>query len=127
MAPVAINVAVSPVQIAALDGVMLITGNEFTVTVNVVVSAQPVALYPMIVYVCVDGGDAVVVSPVTLVKPVFGDQLYVLAPDAVSVVLVVPEQTEDDVPVTVTTGFGETFIRTESFVVQPPTPVPVTT
>ncbi len=50
-------------------------GNSFTVTVTVVEFVQPAALVPVIVYVVVMVGLAVVVEPVVELKVIDGDQL----------------------------------------------------
>ena len=47
---------------------------------------HPFASVPVTIYVVVDDGAAVTDEPVVLLKPVAGDQLYVLAPLDVSIV-----------------------------------------
>jgi hypothetical protein len=59
----------------------------FTVTTAVVVFKQLFTAVPVIVYVVVVVGFAVTLAPVVALSPVLGDQLYVFAPLAVSVVL----------------------------------------
>ena len=72
-------------------GVIVTVGNGFTVTVTVAVLLHP-AVVPVTVYVVVAPGLAVTVAPVVADSPVAGDQLYVVAPVAVSVVAAPPAQ-----------------------------------
>jgi hypothetical protein len=64
----------------------LITGSGLTVTVTVVVFTQLFTSVPVMVYVVVVVGPAVKLVPVVPDNPVAGDQAYVDAPPAVSVV-----------------------------------------
>ena len=61
------------------------TGSGFTFTVTCVDAVQPLLSVPVTVYVEVEVGFAVTVAPVVALSPVAGDQMYVVAPDAVSV------------------------------------------
>jgi len=76
-----------PEQIEGADGVTVIVGLGLTVTVTVVLPVQPTKGVPVTVYVVVVVGKAVTTDPVVPDKPVPGDQLYVLAPPAVSTTL----------------------------------------
>ena len=72
--PEAVKVVVPPIQMIA--GFLLIeiaVGVGFTVTATVFVAVQPNSLAPVTVYVLVDVGLAVTVSPVAADKPVAGD------------------------------------------------------
>ena len=82
-----VNVSVEPTHIGPLfpTGVG-VAGIGFTVTETVVVLVHP-PLVPTTVYVVVVVGLAVGLDAVVELSPVLGDQLYVLAPEAVSVVL----------------------------------------
>jgi hypothetical protein len=64
-----------PGQIAGAEGLTVIVGNGFTVTVTVAVLVQPAALVPVTVYVVVTVGDAVGFGHVVQLKPVEGAQL----------------------------------------------------
>lgn len=79
-------------------------GSGLTVTIEVAEDVH-VPVVPVIVYVVVTVGLAVTDAPVVALNPVEGDQLYVVAPLAVSVVLL-PLQIVAEF--TVTTGFGFT-------------------
>ena len=61
------------------------TGSGFTFTVTCVDAVQPLLSVPVTVYVEVEEGFAVTVEPVVALSPVAGDQMYVVAPLAVSV------------------------------------------
>ena len=82
VAPLAVKFTEPPRQYDADNGVMLTVGEVFTVTVTLVVPVQP-DVVPVTVYMVVDAGLAVTVAPVVELRPVAGDQLYVVAPDAV--------------------------------------------
>jgi hypothetical protein len=69
-------------------------------------------------------GEAVTVAPVVALKPVAGDQLYVVAPLAVKEVLF-PEQIVGDAGLTVTLGVEFTVTVTVVLLEHPPV-VPVT-
>lgn len=72
-APVAVNVVLDPIHIAA--GGTVIIPLAFTVTIAVVVETQPAALVPVIVYVVVAAGVALTLVPVVALKPVDGDHV----------------------------------------------------
>lgn len=74
MPPYPVNVTVAPAQIAAA-GPAEMTGNGFTETVTVPVLLQPAALVPLIVYVVVTVGLAVVVVHAVHDRPVDGVQV----------------------------------------------------
>ena len=117
--PVALKVVEPPVQIVVLP-LALMDGAGFTVIVNVVVFTQ-LPLAPVTVYVVVTAGVTTTDAPVRLP----GIQVYVLAPDAVSVVGV-PPQMVVCVAEAVTTGGGFTVTVTEAVPLQVPvTPVTV--
>lgn len=80
------------------------TGFGFTVTTDVAVPVQP-PVVPVTVYVVVEDGFAVTVLPVVAESPVAGDQLYEVAPVAVSVAEA-PLQIVAEF--TATTGFAPT-------------------
>jgi hypothetical protein len=73
--PVAVKVVVPPIQ-ATAGTLLTVTavGVGFTVIATVFVAVHPSALVPVTVYVLVDVGLAVTVSPVAADKPVAGDQ-----------------------------------------------------
>jgi hypothetical protein len=76
----------------------------FTVTTAVAVLVQLVVVFvPVTVYVVVLVGLAVTEAPDVAESPVDGDQVYVLAPEAVNVVLE-PVVIATDVGLTVTVG-----------------------
>jgi len=113
--PLATGCAVLPEQI--LGDVTFTVGDGLTVTVATAVAVHPVV--PVTVYVVV----VVKTGVVTLaVLPIFGLQLYVVAPSAIKVA-VVPEQILGEF--TVTTGGAVTVtVATADFV--QPFAVPVT-
>ena len=116
--PVPFNVVLDPAHIE-IFGPALAVGNGFTVTVTVCVLVQPLAFVPVTVYVVLTVGFTVIIAPV---DPPY-DQLYVVPPDAVSV-LVCPLHIV--VGLTVMVGFGLTVIDTVWVLVQPEALVPVT-
>lgn len=61
-------------------------------------------LFPVTVYVVVVDGLATTVAPVVALNPAAGDHVYELAPEAVMVVVVTPEQIVVAVAVVVITG-----------------------
>lgn len=76
---------------------------------------QPAAEAPVIVYTVVDAGLAVTAEPVVVLNPVAGDQVYVLAPLAVSPAEA-PAQIVAELAVTVGVGFTVTrqvFVPTQ--------------
>lgn len=91
-----------------------------TVMVRVAVPVQPVDV-PVTVYVVVEVGETVTEVPVS--AP--GFQVYVVAPVAVSVVLL-PEQIVVLDAVVVTVGVGFTVMVRVAVLVHPLAPVPVT-
>ena len=95
------------------------TGNVFTVTVTCAVEEHPDAV-PVTVYVVVDPGVTETELPVS--DP--GIQLYVVAPDALSVVDA-PAHKVEFTAVAVTVGVGVTVTLMVATEVQVPT-VPVT-
>ena len=66
-------------------------------------------MVPVIVYVVVAVALQVTVAPVDALRPVAGDQLYVLPPDAV-IPVDEPVQYDDETGVTVSTGSALTVI-----------------
>ncbi len=80
LAPLAVNTDVAPLHIEVGEAAAVTVGNEFTVTLTVVVPVQPAALVPVTVYVVVALGVTVLLAPL----PKLFDQLYVLAPLAVN-------------------------------------------
>jgi hypothetical protein len=104
VAPFAVSVAVLPEQIV---GELTVTiGVGFTVTTAVLVDVQ-LPVIPVTTYVVVEAGVAVTTDPLVALNPVEGDQLYEVAPDAVSVA-VPPEQTLAELTVTVGVGLTVT-------------------
>src|SRR5262245_53259939 len=87
-------------------GATVMTGWLAIVTVTCAVAVHPSAS-PVTVYVIVDVGVAVTLAPVVALSEVAGDQEYVFAPLAVSVVFC---------PVQIVT-FGETVITGTGFTV----------
>ena len=83
VAPFAVSVMVCPVH-KALVPVILTTGKVFTVTANDAAAAlkQPAVLRPINVYVVLDVGATDILLKLLLVL-----QVYVLAPDAVKLIL----------------------------------------
>jgi len=119
-APPPVIVVLLPAHIVAPDVVVVTVGEGLTVMTRVAVAEQPVEV-PITVYVVVPVGETVTVVPVS--DP--GIQVYVVAPDAVIVVLL-PEQIVELVVVVVTVGVGFTLIVRVAVLVQPFAPVPVT-
>jgi hypothetical protein len=103
LAPLAVSVVLLPEQIIVLP-LMLITGKGLTVTDIVCTLLQPTALVPVTVYTIFDCGDASTAFEFARFSPVAGAHEYVLAPDAVNVVLS-PKQIVLP-PETVTVGLG---------------------
>jgi len=100
--PEAVSVAVLPEQI---EGEFTVTvGVGLTVKTEVLLPEHPLVV-PVTVYVVELPGFAVTVDPVVALNPVEGVQLYVVPPEAVSVVEV-PEQMVAEL--TVTVGLGLT-------------------
>jgi hypothetical protein len=100
------------------------TGFGFTVTVTDAVLIHPLASVPVTVYVRVVVGLAVTDAPDVGDNPVVGVQVYVTAPEAVSVVLLpLHMATSGD---TVTVGLGCTITSTVVVLVHPVKLVPVT-
>jgi len=91
------------------------------VTLTVAVPVHPAALVPVTVYVVVLVGDTVLELPV----PRLCDQLYVLAPFAVNVVLC-PEHIVAGDAEAVTVGNALTVTLTDAVPVHPAVLVPVT-
>ena len=71
-APLAVMLTFPPGQIAGADGVTVIVGLGFTVTVTVAVFVHPLTAVPVTVYVVVTVGDAVTVAHVVQLRPVAG-------------------------------------------------------
>jgi hypothetical protein len=94
-----------------------------TTTVTVVVPVQPTPLVPVTVYVIVLAGLAVTVPPVVEDRFVAGLHIKLLAPVAVSVVLL-PAQIV--APAAVITGVEFTDTVTADELLQPEADVPVT-
>lgn len=109
-----------PEQIVPPVVVVVTFGVAFTVMTRVAVPVQP-ADVPVTVYVVVVAGETVCVAPLRLP----GIQLYVVAPEAVSEVLL-PEQIVVLVAVVVTVGVGLTVMVRVAVFVQPFAFVPVT-
>jgi len=121
LAPLAVNVVLCPEHIVAGLADAVTDGNGFTVTLTVAVPVHPAALVPVTVYVVVLVGDTVLELPV----PRLCDQLYVLAPFAVNVVLC-PEHIVAGLAVAATDGNGFTVTLTVAVPVHPAVLVPVT-
>jgi hypothetical protein len=119
-APEAVSVELPPEHIVAGDAVAVTVGGTFTVTVTVAVFVHPFASVPVTVYVVVEAGVTVMELPV---PPVL--QLYVEAPDAVSVELP-PEHIVAGDAVAVTVGGAFTVTVTVAVFVHPFASVPVT-
>ena len=96
-----------------------------TVTVVVAVFIQPLLLVPVTVYVLVAVELQVNNAPVEALNPVAGDQLYVVAPDADTVVEE-PLHIVDEPIDAITIGKGLTVIDCVVVFVQPAELVPVT-
>jgi hypothetical protein len=110
---VAVSVAEEPRQIVGLFTVT--AGKGLTVTVEVAELLHPFTSVPVTVYVVVVVGSAITELPVVEERSVLGDQVYVVAPVAVIVVLN-PEHIETE-GLTVTTGSG--FTTTSTLVLGP--------
>lgn len=96
-------------------------------TVTVPLSVHPAADVPITVYVVVAVGEAVTELPVVPLNPDEGDQVYVLPPVAVKVVLVCPIQIEEVEALMFTVGTVLAFTTIVERFVQPvPELVPVT-
>jgi hypothetical protein len=81
-APVAVRVVLVPLQTVVIP-LMTARGSGFTVTVAVSLSVQPLLFVTVTVYVVAEAGDTLT----TILLPSPPDQVYVLAPEAVRVVL----------------------------------------
>lgn len=100
----------------------VIVGVGLTVTVDVAAVVHPAADEPVMVYEVVLDGEAVTVEPVEALRPVEGDQVYVLAPVAFSAALA-PLQIAGEF--TVTVGLGLTVMVDVAVAVQPAAEAPV--
>jgi hypothetical protein len=118
LVPLAIKSILPPSHTAGFAGDTVIAGLLITVTTTVVDAVQPLALVPTGVYVVVTLGDAVTVAPVELFNPVDGDQVYVAAPLAVSMVAL-PVQINVEAGFTVITGGGIILTVAVAVSVQP--------
>jgi hypothetical protein len=76
---VALITAVSPAQILP-EPEIDITGVVYTVIFIVTVSAHPLPLLPITVYVVVDAGNAITEDPVVPISELPGVHVYVAAP-----------------------------------------------
>jgi hypothetical protein len=114
MAPVALNAAVSPIQITVLLVKAVILGPENTVTETVFELLQP-AVAPVTVYVVVIVGLTTTVAPVN--EP--GFQVYVVAPLPVKVAEL-PAHIAIGLAIAVTVGIGLTVNVTVFVLVQLP-------
>ena len=119
--PLAFSAVLAPEQMVAVP-LAVMPGIGFTVTVTVVVAVQ-LPVVPETVYVVVVAGLATGFAIEALLSPVAGNQLYVVAPFAVSVVLLPAQMVV--VPVTVTVGVGTT-VTVAVAVEEQPADVPVT-
>jgi hypothetical protein len=119
--PVAVNGVHVPSQILTLVPAFAIKAP--TVTFAVVVLVQPLASVPVMVYVVVLPAVNVTVVPVGALNPVVGDQVYVLAPLAVNVVVPPGHTFASD---TLITGNGLTVTFVVAVLLQPLASVPVT-
>ena len=81
-APEAVRVVLVPLQTVVIP-LMAARGSEFTVTVAVSLSVQPLLFVTVTVYVAVTSGDTLT----TILLPSPPDQAYVLAPEAVRIAL----------------------------------------
>jgi hypothetical protein len=115
VAPLAVNVVDAPLQIVVLVGVTVITGIALTATVAITAAPTQVPLEPVTVYTVVDAGLTALLAP----EP-DGNQVYVVAPLAVKVV-VPPLQMVAVVGVNVKAGatFTVTVTAVRTGVVQP--------
>ena len=116
--PLALTVAVLPVEFATTDaGALTMTGTpELGVTVLVAVAVQVPPPLTVTEYVVVDDGETVID---VVVAPV--DQRYDEMPDPVAV-SVIGEPQLDDGPVIVTVGDGEIVTATGEDVAEHPDP-----
>ena len=121
--PLAVSVVEVPVHIAT-DAPPLMVGKALTVTVFVPVLIHPLASVPVTVYIVVVVGLAVMPEPVVAVRPVDGDQLYVVPPPAVSVVEVPVHIATDEPPLMVGSAFTVTVLV--PVLIHPFASVPVT-
>jgi len=106
LAPLAVNTEVPPIHIDCGAAVILIVGEELTVTVTVAVFEHPTPLDPVTVYVVVAVGVTVILA---VLPPVL--QLYVLPPLAVNTE-VPPIQTDGGLALIVTFKLVLTFTTT---------------
>lgn len=102
-----------------------LTETRFTVIVRVAVLLQPLALVPVTVYVVVTDGIQFIGVPVDALRPVVGDQEYVVPPVAVSDVAL-PKHTIVVVLPAVIVGRAFTVIALVVVFTQPLASVPVT-
>jgi len=119
VAPLAVSVTLSPAQMVAVAGLMLTTGSGVTATCRMAVSTQP-RVVPVTVYIVAAAG----LTLIDAVAPLPGDQLYVVAPLAVSVTLS-PAQMVAVAGLMLTTGSGVTTTWRIAVSEQPAAP-PVT-
>jgi hypothetical protein len=73
-APLACKFTDPPIQYDGFDGVTVMTGFEFTVTITVAMPEQP-AVTPVTVYTVVVAGLATGLAMFGLLKPVVGDHV----------------------------------------------------
>ena len=126
LAPPAVKVVELPEHIVGEVADAVTVGVIFTVTTTVCCApGQPAADVPFKVYVVVAPGVAVTGEPVDALNDAAGDQVYVLAPPAVSVVEV-PEQIVGGAAAAVNVGVAFTVTTTVCGVPEQPAVVPVT-
>ena len=75
LAPLAVNCTFPPEQTEAGDGLIIITGNGFTVITVDIEEEQPFAAVPVTVYVVVLVGEAFTEEVVEFDKPTDGDHV----------------------------------------------------
>ena len=120
LAPLAESVELSPLQIDAGVALEVIVGKGFTVTLTEAVPVHPALDVPVTIYVVLDMGLTEMLEPL---PPEL--QVYVLAPDPVSVVLCPVQMATGDADAD-TEGKGFTITVTEAVPVHPAVVVPVT-
>ena len=113
-APPAVRTVDEPAHMDTGEGLIVMVGRGFTVTVDVAVFWQPLISLSVTVYTFVAAGFAVTVAPVVALKPAAGDHEYVPVAPAPPAVSTVDEPVHIDGLFTVIVGRGLTVTVDEA-------------